>query len=119
VSILSQYNKFNLTIKFLLQRLYSYFLCVGAKGANGALRYSIHPSGDPHGHFAIDGRGAVLVARPLDRESVPLYLLRVEARDGGQPALSAQATVVVGSQSQEFIVSVLSLYRFGCLVGVS
>ncbi|KAF2354242.1 Cadherin [Trinorchestia longiramus] len=65
-------------------------------GANGLLRYSIHPSGDPHGYFTVDGTGSVRVGRSLDREAVHLYLLRIEAKDNGHPSLSARTTVILG-----------------------
>ncbi|KAF2354241.1 Cadherin [Trinorchestia longiramus] len=64
-------------------------------GANGLLRYSIHPSGDPHGYFTVDASGSVRVGRSLDREAVHLYLLRIEAKDNGHPSLSARTTVIV------------------------
>uniref|UniRef100_A0A8C5P0V5 Protocadherin-16 n=1 Tax=Jaculus jaculus TaxID=51337 RepID=A0A8C5P0V5_JACJA len=52
--------------------------------------------GDPSGAFALDlASGQFGTMRPLDREVEPAFQLRIEARDGGQPALSATLLVTV------------------------
>jgi len=56
-------------------------------------------SGDDVGDseaFTIDARsGALTTARPLDREAVSQYRLRVNASDRGVPPLASTATVIV------------------------
>uniref|UniRef100_A0A8C9DUN0 Protocadherin-16 n=1 Tax=Prolemur simus TaxID=1328070 RepID=A0A8C9DUN0_PROSS len=65
------------------------------KGANGQLQYRIL-DGDPSGAFVLDlASGEFGTMRPLDREVEPAFQLRIEARDGGQPALSATLLVTV------------------------
>uniref|UniRef100_A0A2K5HVT3 Protocadherin-16 n=1 Tax=Colobus angolensis palliatus TaxID=336983 RepID=A0A2K5HVT3_COLAP len=64
-------------------------------GANGRLQYRIL-DGDPSGAFALDlASGEFGTMRPLDREVEPAFQLRIEARDGGQPALSATLLLTV------------------------
>jgi len=67
----------------------------------GQVTYSILPSsgsddvGDS-GAFRIDARsGALTTTRPLDREAVAQYRLRVNASDRGVPPLAGTATVIV------------------------
>ncbi|XP_054868346.1 protocadherin Fat 3a isoform X5 [Amphiprion ocellaris] len=62
-------------------------------GTNAEITYSIR-SGNEHGKFHIHPlTGAILVALPLDYETCRDYFLTVEARDGGNPPLSAITTV--------------------------
>ncbi|CAL8329316.1 unnamed protein product [Lota lota] len=62
-------------------------------GFNGDIRYSLEGG---KGKFSIDPEsGMVRVAAPLDRESDPEFSLLVVARDQGQPAMSASATLQV------------------------
>ncbi|XP_060032946.1 protocadherin-16 [Erinaceus europaeus] len=64
-------------------------------GANGQLQYRIL-DGDPSGAFVLDlVSGEFGTMRPLDREVEPAFQLQIEARDGGQPALSATLLVTV------------------------
>uniref|UniRef100_A0A8C2W4Z1 Protocadherin-16 n=1 Tax=Chinchilla lanigera TaxID=34839 RepID=A0A8C2W4Z1_CHILA len=64
-------------------------------GANGQLQYRI-VDGDPSGAFVLNlDSGEFGTMRPLDREVEPAFQLRIEARDGGQPALSATLLVTV------------------------
>uniref|UniRef100_A0A2K5VG53 Protocadherin-16 n=1 Tax=Macaca fascicularis TaxID=9541 RepID=A0A2K5VG53_MACFA len=64
-------------------------------GANGQLQYRIL-DGDPSGAFVLDlASGEFGTMRPLDREVEPAFQLRIEARDGGQPALSATLLLTV------------------------
>uniref|UniRef100_A0A2K5R701 Protocadherin-16 n=1 Tax=Cebus imitator TaxID=2715852 RepID=A0A2K5R701_CEBIM len=64
-------------------------------GANGQLQYRIL-DGDPSGAFVLDlASGEFGTMRPLDREVEPAFQLKIEARDGGQPALSATLLVTV------------------------
>lgn len=52
--------------------------------------------GDPSGAFALDlTSGEFGTMRPLDREVEPTFQLQIEARDGGQPTLSATLLVTV------------------------
>lgn len=64
-------------------------------GANGRVAYSI-ARGDRESRFSIDpDTGYLAVAAPLDRETVPAYVLEVHARDRGLPALESTALVNV------------------------
>ncbi|EPY80489.1 protocadherin-16 [Camelus ferus] len=64
-------------------------------GVNGQLQYRIL-DGDPSGAFVLDqASGEFGTMRPLDREVEPAFQLQIEARDGGQPALSATLLVTV------------------------
>ncbi|XP_008579802.1 PREDICTED: protocadherin-16 [Galeopterus variegatus] len=64
-------------------------------GPNGQLQYRIL-DGDPSGAFILDlASGEFGTMRPLDREIEPAFKLQIEARDGGQPALSATLLVTV------------------------
>ncbi|XP_045146467.1 protocadherin-16 [Echinops telfairi] len=64
-------------------------------GANGQLQYRIL-DGDPTGAFVLNvASGEFGTRRPLDRELEPAYQLKIEARDGGQPVLSATLLVTV------------------------
>uniref|UniRef100_A0A2I3GB17 Protocadherin-16 n=1 Tax=Nomascus leucogenys TaxID=61853 RepID=A0A2I3GB17_NOMLE len=64
-------------------------------GANGQLQYRIL-DGDPSGAFVLDfTSGEFGTMRPLDREVEPAFQLRIEARDGGHPALSATLLLTV------------------------
>ncbi|KFO24716.1 Protocadherin-16 [Fukomys damarensis] len=64
-------------------------------GANGQLQYRI-VDGDLLGAFVLDlDSGEFGTRRPLDREVEPAFQLQIEARDGGQPALSATLLVTV------------------------
>ncbi|KAB0397050.1 hypothetical protein E2I00_012005, partial [Balaenoptera physalus] len=64
-------------------------------GANGQLQYRIL-DGDPSEAFVLDlASGEFGTMRPLDREVEPAFQLQIEARDGGQPALSATLLVTV------------------------
>ncbi|XP_056138216.1 neural-cadherin-like [Lampris incognitus] len=62
-------------------------------GLNSDVLYSISPESDPYGHFTVSRAGAVMVAGPLDRETVPVYELVVIATDQGTPALTGSATI--------------------------
>lgn len=62
-------------------------------GVNGRVSYSI-VRGDRDARFTIDAdTGYLSVSAPLDRETVPAYVLEVHARDHGLPALEASALV--------------------------
>lgn len=62
-------------------------------GANGRVAYSI-VRGDRVGHFNVDAdTGYISVAAPLDRETIPAYVLEVRARDRGVPALETTTLV--------------------------
>ncbi|XP_042548928.1 protocadherin Fat 4, partial [Dipodomys spectabilis] len=65
------------------------------EGPNGQVRYSI-VDGNAHQDFRIDSvTGAITVARPLDRERIPVYLLTVQATDRGSTPRSDTSTVRV------------------------
>ncbi|KAK4297732.1 hypothetical protein Pmani_029851, partial [Petrolisthes manimaculis] len=66
------------------------------EGLNGDIVYSI-VDGNGEGRFKVDETtGQVTLARPLDRESTPRYLLTVAAADlGSHPGLTATATLTV------------------------
>lgn len=60
-------------------------------GVNAQITYTL-VAGNDMGHFSIEPKTGVLrVARPLDYEDTQSYQLAVEARDGGEPPLSARA----------------------------
>ncbi|XP_023289907.1 fat-like cadherin-related tumor suppressor homolog isoform X2 [Orussus abietinus] len=62
---------------------------------NGNVSYRIE-RGDRQKQFTIDERtGQIMVAAPLDRESVASYMLEVHARDSGIPTLSSFAMVSI------------------------
>ncbi|KAK7482580.1 hypothetical protein BaRGS_00026181 [Batillaria attramentaria] len=59
-------------------------------GENGRIRYSIVQDSDPETHFKIDpDTGLVTVNKPLDYLASSMYVLKVEATDGGTPPLTA------------------------------
>ncbi|KAK8375851.1 hypothetical protein O3P69_008534 [Scylla paramamosain] len=65
------------------------------EGLNGVVQYTI-VDGNEEGRFKVDEKtGQVTLARPLDRESTPRYLLTVAAADQGSPGLTATATLTV------------------------
>lgn len=58
--------------------------------------HAFSTDGDPSGAFVLDSAsGEFGTMRPLDREVESAFQLRIEARDGGQPALSATLLVTV------------------------
>ncbi|XP_041454487.1 neural-cadherin isoform X3 [Lytechinus variegatus] len=59
------------------------------------LNYIIDPTTDPDGQFAINENQQLIVASPLDRETVASYELKVYAVDNGEPPMSGTATVAV------------------------
>eukprot|EP00057_Strongylocentrotus_purpuratus_P034310 XP_794702.3 PREDICTED: neural-cadherin [Strongylocentrotus purpuratus] len=61
----------------------------------GVLNYVIDPSTDPEGQFGIDANQRLVVASPLDRETVASYELKVYAVDNGDPPMSGTATINV------------------------
>lgn len=65
------------------------------EGANGQVRYSI-TAGDAQQDFRIDSvTGALSVAKPLDRERTPKYVLTVQASDRGSPPRVDSCTVLI------------------------
>ncbi|XP_032812178.1 protocadherin-16 [Petromyzon marinus] len=64
-------------------------------GENGRVTFHI-VGGDPRGDFLVHAdEGLLSTARPLDREAVSSYELRLEARDRGEPARSHAIAVSV------------------------
>nr|XP_037285827.1 fat-like cadherin-related tumor suppressor homolog [Rhipicephalus microplus] len=60
-------------------------------GVNAQITYAL-VAGNDMGHFSIETKTGVLrVAHSLDYEEITSYQLTVEARDGGEPPLSARA----------------------------
>ncbi|XP_054289195.1 neural-cadherin-like [Macrosteles quadrilineatus] len=57
--------------------------------------YGIGHRSDPRRHFHISQEGRVTVQRPLDRETTPIHKLLITAKDDGDPALTATATLTV------------------------
>ena len=68
------------------------------QGSGGVVSYGILASSDPSGHFAVDTRGTVRLARPLDREAGQRHALRLLAWDSGKPQHTAEASVMVSSR---------------------
>ncbi|KAM4834271.1 protocadherin Fat 4 [Thomomys bottae] len=67
----------------------------GDEGSNGQVRYSL-VAGNGHQEFRIDSvTGTITVARALDREKIPSYLLTVQATDRGSTPRSDTSTVRV------------------------
>ncbi|KAM6299715.1 protocadherin alpha-2-like [Aegotheles albertisi] len=68
-------------------------------GANAQLSYTLSPSE----HFTLDVKSSdetrqslfLVLAKPLDRESVPVHRLVVTASDGGRPALTGTMELVI------------------------
>lgn len=64
-------------------------------GSNGRVTYAIE-SGNGNNAFKINANtGELAVAASIDRETTPLYNLRVRASDGGEPSLSTSITVKI------------------------
>ncbi|XP_042668130.1 protocadherin Fat 4 [Centrocercus urophasianus] len=65
----------------------------GDEGTNGQVRYSI-VSGDTGNEFRIDSvTGVITVAKPLDRERKPSYMLSVQSSDRGSSPRTDTTTV--------------------------
>uniref|UniRef100_A0A669PXH9 FAT atypical cadherin 4 n=1 Tax=Phasianus colchicus TaxID=9054 RepID=A0A669PXH9_PHACC len=65
----------------------------GDEGTNGQVRYSI-VSGDNGNEFRIDSvTGVITVAKPLDREREPSYMLTVQSSDRGSSPRTDTTTV--------------------------
>ncbi|XP_026315594.1 cadherin-related tumor suppressor isoform X2 [Hyposmocoma kahamanoa] len=66
------------------------------EGLNGDIYYKLI-KGDDFGHFSLDeATGQLIIAKPLDRETVDRYQLTVVAHDSGQSVrLSSTATITV------------------------
>ncbi|KAM6249586.1 protocadherin alpha-2-like [Spheniscus humboldti] len=68
-------------------------------GANAQLSYTLSPSE----HFTLDHQGnneqsaslALVLAKPLDRETVPVHRLLLTASDGGRPSLTGTVELVI------------------------
>ncbi len=54
---------------------------------NSPVTYSII-EGNTNGNFEIDASGIIKTTKELDREDIELYVLRIEASDGGSSPLS-------------------------------
>lgn len=67
------------------------------EGPNARLRYSIRHTPDTYSHwFHVDPRtGLVTTRTPIDCETSPVPRVTVLATDGGEPPLSASATLLV------------------------
>ncbi|KAM7143149.1 protocadherin Fat 4 [Molossus nigricans] len=76
----------------------------GDEGTNGQVRYGI-VDGNAHQEFRIDSvTGAITVAKPLDRERTPSYLLTVQAADRGSTPRTDTCTVsIVLLDSNDFV----------------
>ncbi|XP_045111838.1 putative neural-cadherin 2 isoform X1 [Portunus trituberculatus] len=59
------------------------------------IHYAIDPASDPGRQFAVDSEGRVWLRRLLDRETAASHAIRVWAVDGGQPARTATATLLL------------------------
>ncbi|KAJ0066520.1 hypothetical protein NL108_014275, partial [Boleophthalmus pectinirostris] len=64
-------------------------------GQNGRFSFSISAESDPHGQFAVDGSGRVMLADSLDREKIWQHRIVVLATDMGEPALTGTAIVML------------------------
>ncbi|KAF1629371.1 Protocadherin alpha-5, partial [Eudyptes filholi] len=68
-------------------------------GANAQLSYTLSPSE----HFSLDHQGnndqsaslALVLTKPLDRETVPVHRLLLTASDGGRPSLTGTVELVI------------------------
>ncbi|XP_008579220.1 PREDICTED: LOW QUALITY PROTEIN: protocadherin Fat 4-like [Galeopterus variegatus] len=71
------------------------FAADGDEGTNGQVRYGI-VDGNANQEFRIDSvTGAITVAKPLDREKTPTYLLTVRATDRGSTPRTDTSTVSI------------------------
>uniref|UniRef100_A0A2K5Q1K7 FAT atypical cadherin 4 n=1 Tax=Cebus imitator TaxID=2715852 RepID=A0A2K5Q1K7_CEBIM len=71
------------------------FAADGDEGTNGQVRYGI-VNGNTNQEFRIDSvTGAITVAKPLDREKTPTYLLTVQATDRGSTPRTDTSTVSI------------------------
>lgn len=67
----------------------------GDEGTNGQVRYGLL-DGNAHQEFRIDSvTGAITVAKPLDRERTPTYVLTVQATDRGSTPRTDTSTVSI------------------------
>lgn len=57
--------------------------------------FSIDRATDPDRQFAVDDTGQVTVARPLDRETVPVHRIHILAIDQGTPAQTGTGTLIL------------------------
>lgn len=78
-------------------------LCVNclissSQDGKGEIHYAIDPASDPGRQFAVDGGGRVWLRRLLDRETAASHKVRVWAVDGGTPARTATATLLLPVQ---------------------
>uniref|UniRef100_A0A3B4A5H9 Cadherin domain-containing protein n=1 Tax=Periophthalmus magnuspinnatus TaxID=409849 RepID=A0A3B4A5H9_9GOBI len=64
-------------------------------GQNGRFSFSIAKESDPHGQFAVDEAGHVVLADSLDREKIWQHRIVVLATDMGEPALTGTAIVML------------------------
>ncbi|KAI5754092.1 hypothetical protein M8J77_005676 [Diaphorina citri] len=68
----------------------------GDVGQNAHITYSLTSSGGDGSEFAINSQtGAIVTTKPLDRETLSVYLLTVTAKDGGVPSLSDTTDVEI------------------------
>ncbi|XP_038061188.1 uncharacterized protein LOC119731947 isoform X4 [Patiria miniata] len=64
-------------------------------GAAGEVTYTIL-SGNDDGTFSVNpGNGNIVLLKPLDRETVPIYNITIRAQDNAAPPLSATTYVVI------------------------
>lgn len=66
-----------------------------SQDGEGEIHYAIDPASDPARQFAVDGSGRVWLRRLLDRETAASHEVRVLAVDGGTPARTATATLLL------------------------
>lgn len=64
------------------------------EGTNAEIEYVII-SGNVGGVFGTRSDGSIRIELPLDHETVPIYSLDIEARDGGDPPMIDSITVIV------------------------
>lgn len=76
----------------------------GDEGTNGQVRYGL-VGGNAGQEFRIDSvTGAVTVAKPLDRERTPAYLITVQATDrGSTPRTDTSAVSIVLLDTNDFV----------------
>nr|XP_053646348.1 neural-cadherin-like [Cherax quadricarinatus] len=65
------------------------------QGGDGEIHYDIEPSSDPGRRFTVDSEGRVRLRRVLDREAAAGHAVLVLAVDGGDPARTATATLLI------------------------
>ncbi|XP_066975574.1 neural-cadherin-like [Macrobrachium rosenbergii] len=70
------------------------------KEGRSEISYTIDPRSDKRRQFSIAKDGAVKLQRPLDRETTPRYVIRIEASDDGVPQKTSTASLIINVRDE-------------------